>query len=89
MLGCISVIGRMLHARRTVNPVFRGSHRLGKNTSFLLSERRMAKIYIPPAGPQWLLQFALVIADYAAASFIAGGLIALSLTRLAFDWYGL
>lgn len=74
--------GRMLHARKD------GKSRISRLTSswekyFLFAIREKdGKICIPPAGPPAAIAVALVIADYAAASFIAGGLIALSLTTI-------
>ena len=74
--------GRMLHAKKD------GKSRISRLTTswdkyFLFGIReRDGKIYIPPAGPPAIVAVALVIADYAAASFIAGGLIALSLTTI-------
>lgn len=74
--------GRMLHARKD------GKSRISRLTPnwekyFLFAIREKdGKIYIPPAGPPAAIAVALVIADYAAASFIAGGLIALSLTTI-------
>jgi len=74
--------GRMLHARRD------GKSRISRLTPswekyFLFGIREKdGQIYIPPAGPPAAIAVALVIADYAAASFIAGGLISLSLTTI-------
>ncbi len=74
--------GRMLHAKKD------GKSRISRLTPtwekyFLFGIREKdGKIYIPPAGPPAVVAVALVIADYAAASFIAGGLIALSLTTI-------
>lgn len=74
--------GRMLHARKD------GKSRISRLTPswekyFLFGIREKdGQIYIPPAGPPAAIAVALVIADYAAASFIAGGLIALSLTTI-------
>jgi len=74
--------GRMLHAKKD------GKSRISRLTPswekyFLFGIREKdGKIYIPPAGPPAVIAVALVIADYAAASFIAGGLIALSLTTI-------
>ena len=74
--------GRMLHAKKD------GKSRISRLTTswekyFLFGIREKdGKIYIPPAGPPAVVAVALVIADYAAASFIAGGLIALSLTTI-------
>ena len=74
--------GRMLHAKKD------GKSRISRLTTswekyFLFGIReRDGKISIPPAGPPAIVAVALVIADYAAASFIAGGLIALSLTTI-------
>ncbi|MDD5736688.1 MAG: NlpC/P60 family protein [Candidatus Omnitrophica bacterium] len=74
--------GRMLHAKKD------GKSRISRLTPswekyFLFAIREKdGKIYIPPAGPPAAIAVALVIADYAAASFIAGGLIALSLTTI-------
>ena len=74
--------GRMLHAKKD------GKSRISRLTPswekyFLFGIREKdGKIYIPPAGPPAVVAIALVIADYAAASFIAGGLIALSLTTI-------
>ena len=76
--------GRMLHARKD------GKSRISRLTPswekyFLFAIREKdGKIYIPPAGPPVAIAIALVIADYAAASFIAGGLIALSLTTIGY-----
>ena len=74
--------GRMLHAKKD------GKSRISRLTTswekyFLFGIREKdGKISIPPAGPPAIVAVALVIADYAAASFIAGGLIALSLTTI-------
>lgn len=74
--------GRMLHAKKD------GKSRISRLTPswekyFLFGIREKGgKIYIPPAGPPAVVAVALVIADYAVASFIAGGLIALSLTTI-------
>jgi hypothetical protein len=74
--------GRMLHAKKD------GKSRISRLTVswekyFLFAIREKdGKMQIPPAGPPAVVAVALVIADYAAASFIAGGLIALSLTTI-------
>ena len=74
--------GRMLHAKKD------GKSRISRLTTswekyFLFAIREKdGKISIPPAGPPAIVAVALVIADYAAASFIAGGLIALSLSTI-------
>jgi len=81
--------GRMLHAKKD------GKSRISRLTTswdkyFLFGIReRDGKDLHPPAGPPAIVAVALVIADYAAASFIAGGLIALSLTTIGcFDRHG-
>jgi hypothetical protein len=74
--------GRMLHARKnSKSRISRLDVTWEKYFLFAIREKD-GKIYIPPAGPPAAIAVALVIADYAAASFIAGGLIALSLTTI-------
>ncbi len=74
--------GRMLHAKKD------GKSRISRLTAswekyFLFGIREKdGKMLIPPAGPPAVVAIALVIADYAVASFIAGGLLALSLTTI-------
>ena len=74
--------GRMLHAKKdSKSRISRLTTSWEKYFLFGIREKD-GKISIPPAGPPAVVAVALVIADYAAASFIAGGLIALSLTTI-------
>lgn len=74
--------GRMLHAKKnSKSRISRLDANWEKYFLFAIREKD-GKICIPPAGPPAAVAVALVVADYAAASFIAGGLISLSLTTI-------
>lgn len=69
---------QMLHAYRGGKSRVSRMDRSWRKYFILAVRPKDGRLYIPPSGPPAVVAIGAVIADYAAASFVAGSLIALS-----------